>query len=115
MESQWGDYVFMGPRVSIYTVNHPIDAPARRQGYEKAAPVTIGNGVWLGGNTVIKPRVTIGNNVVIGSGSVVMRDIPSHSIAAGNPARVIRPITETEERYWQELLADYQADSDTTG
>lgn len=64
----------------------------------KLPPVTIGNDVWLGGNTVIKPGVTIGNNVVIGSGSVVMRDIPSHSIAAGNPARVIRPITETEER-----------------
>ncbi|AXY25964.1 hypothetical protein CL176_08110 [Suicoccus acidiformans] len=74
----------------------------------------MGNDVWLGGNTVIKPRVTIGNNVVIGSGSVVTRDIPSHSIAAGNPARVIRTITETEERYWQELLADYQADPDTT-
>jgi len=52
--------------------------------------VTIGNNVWIGGNVTILPGVTIGDNCTIGAGSVVTRDIPDNSVAAGNPARVIR-------------------------
>lgn len=103
----FGDHVFIGPHVSIYTASHPIDARIRRLGLETASPVTIGNDVWIGGNTVINPGVTIGNDVVIGSGSVVTKSIPSHVVAAGNPCRVIRPITQTDRRYWEE---QYQAD-----
>ena len=72
--------------------------------------VTIGDDVWVGGNTVINPGVTIGDNVVIGSGSVVTKDIPSGVIAAGNPCRVLRPITEEDTRYWEELEREYRRD-----
>ena len=66
--------------------------------------------LWVGGNTVINPGVTIGDNVVIGSGSVVTKDIPSGVIAAGNPCRVLRPITEEDTRYWEELEREYRRD-----
>ena len=67
-------------------------------------PITIGNDVWIGGNTVINPGVTIGSNVVIGSGSVITKDIPSNCIAAGNPCRVIRDITEEDKQYYYKKL-----------
>ncbi len=107
-----GDNVYFAPHVSIYTATHPIDAAVRNTDLEYAKPVKIGNDVWIGGNTVINPGVTIGNNVVIGSGSVVTKDIPSGVVAAGNPCRVIREITEADSKYWQEQLQDYLNDSD---
>ncbi len=64
--------------------------------------------LWVGGNTVINPGVTIGDNVIIGSGSVVTKDIPSGVIAAGNPCRVLRPVTEEDTRYWEELEREYR-------
>lgn len=79
-----------------------MDAQIRNMHLEFAKPVTIGDDVWVGGNVVINPGVTIGNNVVIGSGSVVTKDIPDGVIAAGNPCRVIRKITNEDRRYWQE-------------
>lgn len=74
----------------------------RRKDLEVAKGVTIGDDVWIGGNVVINPGVTIGSGVVIGSGSVVTKDIPSGVIAAGNPCRVIREITEEDRIYWEE-------------
>lgn len=73
------------------------------------APVTIGNDVWIGGNVVINPGVTIGSNVIIGSGAVVTKDIPDGVVAAGNPCRVIREITEEDEAYWKKEYDDYAA------
>ena len=64
-----GDHAFLGPRVNIYCACHPIDAMIRNTGVELGKPVTIGDNVWIGGNTVINPGVTIGSNVVIGSGN----------------------------------------------
>lgn len=64
--------------------------------------------LWVGGNTVINPGVIIGDNVIIGSGSVVTKDIPSGVIAAGNPCRVLRPVTEEDTRYWEELEREYR-------
>ena len=64
--------------------------------------------LWVGGNTVINPGVTIGDNVIIGSGSVVTKDIPSGVIAAGNPCRVLRPVTEEDTGYWEELEREYR-------
>lgn len=95
-----GRDAFIGPNVSIYTACHPLTADERATRQEWAEPVTIGDGVWIGGSVTICPGVRIGNNVVIGAGSVVVRDIPSDCIAAGNPARVIRHIGNTtpEER-----------------
>ena len=105
-----GDNVFLAPRVCIYTAGHPIDAGVRRRQLEYGKKVVIGNDVWVGGNTVINPGVTIGDNVGIGSGSVVTKDIPSGVIAAGNPCRVLRPVTEEDTRYWEELEREYRRD-----
>lgn len=69
---------------------------------EYAKEVKIGNDVWIGGNAVINPGVTIGDNVVIGSGSVVTKGIPSNVVAAGNPCKVIREITQKDKDYWMQ-------------
>ena len=98
-----GDHVMLAPRVGIYTAGHPLDAGVRTRGLEFGKAVTIGNHVWVGANVSINPGVTIGNNVVVGSGSVVTRDIPDNVVAAGNPCRVIRQITEAEKRIGKDL------------
>lgn len=95
----------IAPNVSIYTAGHPIHPNSRNSGYEYGIPVTIGDNVWIGGNTVICPGVTIGDNVVIGAGSVVTRDIPSWRIAVGNPCKVIRTITEKDRDYYYKQLS----------
>lgn len=100
-----GNHVFFGPKVNIYTACHPIYAPVRNQQLEYAKEVTIGDDVWIGGNVTINPGVHIGNNVVIGSGSVVTSDIPDGVVAAGNPCRILRRISEADKTYWEEQLA----------
>ena len=85
-----GENVMCGPYVQIYTAYHPVQALERIKGPELAAPITIGNNVWLGGGAIICPGVTIGDNTTIGAGSVVTKDIPSNVFAAGNPCRVIK-------------------------
>ena len=105
----FGDNVFLAPHVSIYTAGHPVDAEVRNTEVEYARPVTIGSNVWIGGNVVINPGVTIGSNVVIGSGSVVTKDIPDNTVAAGNPCRVIRPITQKDRELWLSQYEEYQA------
>ncbi len=102
-----GDNVFFAPRVSVYTAGHPIDKDVRNKMLEYGYKVKIGNDVWVGGNTVINPGVTIGDNVVIGSNSVVTKDIPSNCVAAGNPCRVIREITERDKEYWEKQAEDF--------
>ncbi len=95
-----GDNCMLAPNVSIFTAGHPVHPAVRNTGYEYGIAVTIGDNVWVGGNAVICPGVHIGNNVVIGAGSVVTRDIPDNVIAAGNPCRVLRPITEEDRLYY---------------
>lgn len=90
----------IAPNVSIYTAGHPVHPDSRNSGYEYGIGVTIGDNVWIGGSSVINPGVHIGNNVVIGSGSVVTKDIPDNAIAAGNPCKVIRYITEEDRKYY---------------
>ena len=105
-----GDNCFMAPNVAIYTAGHPIHPDARNSMYEYGIPVTIGDNVWIGGNVVICPGVTIGSNRVIGAGSVVTRDIPDWSIAAGNPCKVIRKITDEDKRfYFRDIPFDEEA------
>ncbi|WP_438021590.1 sugar O-acetyltransferase [Sorangium sp. So ce315] len=87
-----GDDVLMGPNVQLLTPTHPVAPEPRRQKWEAAKPITIGNNVWLGGGAIVLPGVTIGDNTVVGAGSVVTRDLPANVIAVGNPARVIRSI-----------------------
>ena len=87
-----GDDCFIGPNVSIYTACHSTDPVVRNSRKEWAEPVRIGNNVWIGGGAIILPGVTIGDNVTIGAGSVVTKDIPSNTVAAGNPCRVLKEI-----------------------
>lgn len=111
-----GDDCNFGPNVTIVTPVHPMLPDERKVMLDKdgnvchlcyAKPVTIGHDCWFGANVVVCPGVTIGNNCVIGAGSVVTRDIPDNVFAAGNPARVIRPITEADSmKYKPEILAD---------
>ena len=89
-----GKNVQIAPTVQIYTAYHPIVAAERIKGPELAAPVTIGDNVWLGGGAIICPNVTIGQNSVIGAGSVVTKNIPANVVAAGNPCRVIRQLED---------------------
>ena len=97
----FGDYVFIGPQCGFYTAVHPLDAQQRDAGLEAAYPIRVGSHVWFGGGVKVMPGVTIGSDVVIGGGSVVIRDIPDHVLAAGNPCRVIRPITEDDKKRYQ--------------
>ncbi|WP_152395710.1 sugar O-acetyltransferase [Paenibacillus guangzhouensis] len=94
----FGDNVFIAPNCGFYTAGHPLDVEQRNEGLEIAYPITVGNNVWIGGGVSILPGVTIGDNSVIGAGSVVTKDIPSGVIAAGNPCRVIRLITDEDKR-----------------
>lgn len=95
-----GDNVMIAPNVGIYTAGHPVHPVARKSGYEYGAAIRIGNDVWIGAHSVINPGVTIGDNTVIGAGSVVTKDIPADCIAAGNPCKVIREITEADRDYY---------------
>ena len=95
-----GDNVMFGPNVSLYTAGHPLHPVARNSGYEYGLSIKIGNNTWLGGNVVVVGGVTIGENVVVAAGSVVTKDIPNNTLVAGNPARVIRKITDEEIDYY---------------
>lgn len=94
----FGDNCQVAPNVAIYTAGHPVHPDTRNSLYEYGKAIAIGDNVWIGGNTVICPGVTIGSNAVIGAGSVVTRDIPEWCVAAGNPCRVIRKITEADRK-----------------
>lgn len=96
-----GDNVFCGPNVTFATALHFFDPAERRTRFtesgspydiELGKPITVGNDCWIASNVTVCAGVTIGDNCVIGAGSVVTRDIPANSLAAGNPCRVIREI-----------------------
>lgn len=111
-----GDDCMFGPNVAIYTAGHPVHPDTRSSRYEYGIAVTIGNNVWLGGNTVVCPGVHIGDNVVVGAGSVVTRDLPDNAIAAGNPCRVLRSITDADRRrYFRNWEIDDEAWRDICG
>jgi len=92
-----GDDVQIGPNVQLLTATHPVDADARRDKWESAAPIVIGSNVWLGGGVIVCPGVTIGENTIVGAGSVVTRDLPSDVVAVGSPARTVRNLGEAAE------------------
>ena len=85
-----GARTLIGPDCHIYTPQHPTDYMERRKPIETDHAVSIGEDCWLGGNVTVCPGVRIGDRCIIGAGSVVTRDIPDDSLAAGNPATVKR-------------------------
>lgn len=98
----FGDYVFIGPNCGFYSAGHPLDAERRNRGLEYAHPITVGNNVWIGGNTVVLAGVEIGDGAVIGAGSVVAKSIPAGVLAVGNPCRVLREITDADRARYRE-------------
>ena len=107
-----GNNIFFAPRVSLYTASHPIDYAVRNTCLEYGKPITICDNVWVGGCTVVNPGVTIGEGTIIGSGSVVTKDIPPGVIAAGNPCRIIREITQSDSDRWNEQVQIYKQKRD---
>lgn len=87
-----GDDVQLGPNVQLLTATHPLEPGPRREKWEAAEPIVIGDNVWLGGGVIVCPGVTIGADTVVGAGSVVTRDLPSGVVAVGSPARVLREL-----------------------
>ena len=87
-----GAEVLIANDVQLLTATHPFEAGSRREGWELAHPIAIGDGAWLGGGVIVCPGVTIGENTVVGAGSVVTRDLPAGVLAVGNPSRIVREI-----------------------
>lgn len=103
-----GDNVFIGPKCGLYTTNHAFDREERRMGGVYARPIRIGSDVWLCGGVSVTPGVTIGSGSIIGAGSVVTKDVPEGVIAAGNPCRVVRAITDADRTGFVAGPANYQ-------
>ena len=102
-EIRVGTNALIGPGVQLLTPSHPLRAadrvvPADKRSADQspyrtnASPIRIGDSVWIGGGTLVLPGVSIGDNVTIGAGSIVTEDIPSDSLALGQPCRVIRSL-----------------------
>jgi maltose O-acetyltransferase len=87
-----GDDCQIGPNVQLLAASHPTDPEPRRAKLELAAPIAVGDNVWLGGGAIVLPGVTIGDHSVIGAGAVVTKDVPAGVVAVGNPARVTRSL-----------------------
>lgn len=87
-----GDDVQLGPNVQLLTATHPLEPAPRRDKWEAAEPIVIGDNVWLGGGVIVCPGVTIGADTVVGAGSVVTKDLPAGVLAVGNPAHVVRAL-----------------------
>ena len=92
VEIRIGRHCQLGPNIQLLTPIHPLEPGPRREGWEAAEPITIGDDVWIGGGVTVLPGVSIGDGAVIGAGSVVTRDVPARSLAVGNPARVLREL-----------------------
>jgi len=89
-----GDHAFIGPNAQFYTAIHPIEPELRMKDIATCRKIIIGKGVWIGGGTIILPGVIIGDGTTIGAGSVVTKSIPAHSVAVGNPCKVIKTIED---------------------
>ncbi|MFF5174723.1 sugar O-acetyltransferase [Micromonospora sp. NPDC000089] len=87
-----GADVQIGPNVQLLTPTHPVEPGPRRDKWEAAQPITIGDNAWLGGGAIVLAGVTVGENTVVGAGAVVTRDLPANVVAVGNPARPVRSV-----------------------
>ena len=87
-----GEACQLATKVQLLTATHPIEPEPRREGWESAAPIAIGDNVWLGGGAIVCPGVTVGDDTVVGAGAVVTSDLPAGVVAVGVPTRVTREI-----------------------
>ncbi len=88
----FGNDILIGPDCTFVTAHHPVDPAKRKASIQQFKNITVGSNVWFGAGVLVLPGVTIGDNCVIGAGSVVNKDIPSNTMAAGNPCRVIKKL-----------------------
>ena len=93
-----GDCTMIGPNVTLATAAHPIFPSLREKGYQYNMPIRIGKNCWIGAGAIVLPGVSIGDGSIIGAGSVVTKDIPAGVVAVGNPCRVLREISEQDEK-----------------
>ena len=108
-----GDDVQIGPNVQLLTPTHPVEPEPRREKWEAAKPITIGDNVWLGGGVIVLPGVTIGENTVVGAGAVVTGHLPANAVAVGNPSRVVRLLTEAATEIETEAEAEAATETET--
>jgi maltose O-acetyltransferase len=103
----FGDNVMIGPRAGFYTAGHPTDPTVRIKDLEFGLPIKVEDNVLIGANATILPGVTIGKNSIVGAGAVVTKDVPENTIVGGNPAKVIRNITEKDKHEWEAEMKEY--------
>lgn len=89
---EFGPDCMLGPGVHLYTATHPLAAAERNAGLESGAPITVGEGAWIGGQAILTAGVDVGDRAVVGAGAVVTEDVPADTVVAGNPARVVREL-----------------------
>lgn len=92
----FGSGVLVGPNCQFLTLTHPLNPADRKDLWEGGLPITIGDNVWFGGGVTVLPGINIGEHSVIGGGAVVTKDIPAHSVAVGNPAKIVKTIDPNE-------------------
>ena len=109
-----GDDCMIGPGCVLATSIHPISPRLRKYKIQRNKSIRLGSNVWLGAGAIVMPGITIGDNSIVGAGAVVTKDVEANTIVVGNPARMLRRITEDDDRYEggqpipQELLEKYK-------
>ncbi|QCU79278.1 sugar O-acetyltransferase [Citricoccus sp. SGAir0253] len=101
-----GADVQIGPDVQLLTATHPLEPGPRRDKWEGARPISIGDNVWLGGGVIVGPGVSIGENTVVGAGAVVVSDLPADVVAVGVPARVVRDLPADPDGGWSRIAVE---------
>lgn len=102
-----GNRVLIAPQAGLYTAGHPLDPEVRASGLEFGRPITLEDDVWLGGHVTVCPGVTVGRGSVIAASAVVTGDIPAGVVAAGNPCKVLRPLTDRDQAQWEARQREY--------
>lgn len=102
-----GNRVLIAPQAGLYTAGHPLDPAVRASGLEFGRPITLEDDVWLGGHVTVCPGVTVGRGSVIAAGAVVTGDIPAGVVAAGNPCKILRPLTDEDRAQWEARQREY--------